>query len=415
MSRSFQSQDAWLNHELCEHRWQWECPECGNVFEFTKAIHTHLNEAHPDVFAKSQHCGIIRQFRRPAECFRLQDCSFCEEPTLLEHQIPGEGLKMMDAKQFQLHLAHHISSIEVLMETTERMKDMVLNPSFENTAFTPMRSTTTFQTSPKPQIYETAESISPHKLGVPNEAKPGVAFDFLQHAQAHKCRSRKVSHTLVKEGEFKNNDKDQYVQASHGMLFTPEVLQKVLSKKNVAHVLACRCKICEELTEQTSRDDDMQLAANVENSNPYQILFAALALIGGTFAVRRLYKGNLITIDDVLRTIPKRKDIQEDLFRPLLTNCGQAKCEQLDKLRFNHSDDTLEFFSEKFVSQLQSAAWILRVPHFQANNLLRRFNERQNMPFINEERLSLRKPGEGRQYFRFEIHPKYCDEKLNVC
>lgn len=223
-----------------------------------------------------------------------------------------------------------------------------------------------------------------------------------------------MKYTLRKESESKNNEADADAKMEGNMLFTTSVLQRVFSKNKIVSMLRCECRLCWPMTEHTPPEQDKQLADVVTGNTHYQMLLGALAFMGGTFAVRHLHKDEFHTIEKTLDLMHKRMDLQEKLFESFRDEWSEERCPHKIKHKASHPEDAVACLGKQFVSQLRSAAWIVRTPYFQANNLSRRFTERQNQPFINQIQLNAGAPDVGRRYFKFEIHPGYCDDKLNV-
>jgi len=238
-------------------------------------------------------------------------------------------------------------------------------------------------------------------------AAPG-GFDFLRHAEVRRCHSRKAKYTLLKEAEPKRDHLGGN-PTPENTLITKGVLSLVLSKKKLYDAIRCPCSVCLPVSERTPEQDDMDLADAIAHSHGRQQLFATLAFTGGTFAARRLAKHELNSLQDTL--LPDHAELWRSLFLPFRPFWNQSHCSHEEQ----HSrNDILLCLQENFLAQLRSAAWILRIPEFSANNLLKHFSERVNSPFVHEERLAISNRGNGREFFSFMVHPEYCDEKLKV-
>ncbi|KAF2792424.1 hypothetical protein K505DRAFT_53727 [Melanomma pulvis-pyrius CBS 109.77] len=240
-------------------------------------------------------------------------------------------------------------------------------------------------------------------------AAPG-GFNFLRHAEARKCHSRKARHMLLSKGVPKN-EQQIGIPTIENILITTEVLESALSQGKLYTALRCDCSICLPVTERTPPEDDISLAAATASRPDRQQLFATLAFVGGTFAARLLHKHAFHTVEDTIRGMPDRTDLMRALFLPFRSFWDPKLCYHAER----HTRDTYLFcLQEDFLAQLRSEAWIIRVPEFQANNLLQHFGERVNTPFIQEKRLPISNRGNGREFFSFVVHPSYCDEKLQV-
>jgi len=249
-------------------------------------------------------------------------------------------------------------------------------------------------------------------------------FDFAVFAKKNKCESRRLKNSLIQQSERKENEYDGEARLET-RLPTPAVLQEVLSAENVLFVLRCGCLTC-KLTTRTPKEQDKQLAKEIAQSTTYQILFASLSLMGGTFAVRQLdIKATNYTIEETVDRIQSSPALRASLFGHILPYWRAAKCPHPIKGTMARPEEfscvseqtprrEYKCFGEQFAAQLRSAAWFVRVPSFRIDNMLRIFDECQNMPFIKQKTLNREKSGGGRRYFRFELHPSYCDEMLNV-
>lgn len=125
--------------------------------------------------------------------------------------------------------------------------------------------------------------------------------------------------------------------------------------------------------------------------------------------MRLLERHVFFTLEETMRGMPDRSDHIRMLFQPFELFWNPSYCCHLER----HSEhERLRCLQEQFLSQLRSAAWIVRIPKFRANQT-QYFGERVNTPFIEEERLTMDNR-EEREFFKFEVHPEYCDEKLKV-
>ncbi|KAF2184945.1 hypothetical protein K469DRAFT_167381 [Zopfia rhizophila CBS 207.26] len=243
-------------------------------------------------------------------------------------------------------------------------------------------------------------------------AHPG-GFDFWAEAKARKCYSRNAKYMLMKGAEKKYDGQYGNSESENNILITKEVLQEVLSKGKLVTLMRCPCPVCGPVSSKTPPAHDENLASNIARSPERQALFATLAFMGGTFAARLLDRHVFHTVEQTLDRMHDRADLRRNLFAPFWHTWNESLCQHKERHeRCRSRADDLLCLEEDFREQLRAAAWIFKVPHFQANNLLRHFGERQNMPFINQTRLPIGNLESGREFYKFEIHPAYCDEKL---
>lgn len=219
---------------------------------------------------------------------------------------------------------------------------------------------------------------------------------------------------LMKDAEPKKNEQYGNTEPENNVLITKKVLHSVLSKGKLLTLLRCSCPICEPVSRNTPPEHDETLAGNIARNNERQMLFATLALMGGTFAARLLDRHVFHTVEQTVNGMHDRADLRRSLFAPFRDSWDERLCRHEEEHRSGRKDDYLLCLETEFLEQLRSAAWILRVPNFQANHLLRQFGERQNMPFINQARLLIGNLESGREFFQFQIHEAYCDDKLQV-
>jgi len=241
---------------------------------------------------------------------------------------------------------------------------------------------------------------------------PEGTFDFLEYSGRYKCMSRSLRYTLRKEPETKNNQPYGNHITDQNILFTKRVLKNVVTRKIVKLVLKCSCPICGPIARRTPPEEDDRLAIDVSEDVNYQMLFAALAFMGATFAIRGLDEHTCDTIDKALDRMPKLELLRENLFRPFESYIN--RCPHDGQHLVGRRHDSLKCLEKQFLAQLRAASWIVRVPFFKADNLLQRFGENHNMPFIDEEQLSNGAPVSDRKYYKFRIHEDYCDVKLKV-
>jgi hypothetical protein len=238
-------------------------------------------------------------------------------------------------------------------------------------------------------------------------AKSG-GFDFWRHAESRKCLATKAKHTLLRYGEPRNGQQDEN-RTLENTLITKDVLKSVWTADRLYKVLRCNCSICSVWTTATSRDKDDELATAIAKRLDRQQLFATLGCMGGIFSMRILERHVFHTLDETLRGMPDRADLIRELFQPFRHIWKTSDCCHPE----NHSQEQyLTCLREQFLSQMRSTAWIVRVPDFRANQM-QHFGEKVSTPFIEENRLAVGNR-EGREFFRFKVHPGYCDEKLKV-
>lgn len=240
-------------------------------------------------------------------------------------------------------------------------------------------------------------------------------FDFLGNAKTPPCISPKLKRRLLKKAETKKNGEYGDKIVDQNIVFTAHTLQNVFSKDIVFQVLRCSCQNCNLAARRTPPVEDDRRAEEVSKSLSYQRLLAALAFMGATFAIRRLHEHTCDTIEKTLDRISRRRDLRDSLFEGFRLFWREEHCTHDRQHIASRHTDLLQCLEMQFVAQLRSSAWIVSVPYFQANNLLRRFSERQNMPFINEINLNIGGADNARKFYKFQIHPDCCDEKLRVC
>jgi hypothetical protein len=236
-------------------------------------------------------------------------------------------------------------------------------------------------------------------------------IDFLQHADTRKCRSRNVAHMLRQGAVRKSKDIPHGTTKWENLLITREGLDKALRGKVKQYLRCTSCSVCKDATDRTDPEDDRKLAGVIEKSLERQTLFATLALIGGTFAVRTLDRYAIHNVDATLKRLDRineqdQEDLPRALFEPFLDAWRARPCS-------DHENNPLFCLQQDFRAQLQSKAWLVRVAEFRDGYVLK-FSERWNMPFINDERLEISNRSLGREFYRFQIHPDYYDGKAKV-
>lgn len=240
-----------------------------------------------------------------------------------------------------------------------------------------------------------------------------AGFDFLEHAQSGepKCLARTAAYMLTSEKHAERKENRGYgsIEAEERILVTDRVLQVALRESILKQFLRCGCQVCGPITSKTDPVDDAKLARLIAQDIQHQRLFAALTLIGGIFAVRILYKHNLNSIGEVEASMPGQESLRRKLFAPFERAWRSSQC---CHERTHATPDYLICLEESFLEQLKAKRWIVTTPKFEADNLLREFGDRQNMPFIDEEQLP--ETQGDRAFFKFKIHSEYCDEQLRV-
>lgn len=113
---TFNSQNAWFEHELLIHRSQWTCTRCSLDFDAPDHLKTHIEQKHQDSFPSRQIDTAVESSRRLRKHIASSECPFCDgawasiEPTTSSNQ-PDNNTLLVDVKQFQRHLGHHLQQI----------------------------------------------------------------------------------------------------------------------------------------------------------------------------------------------------------------------------------------------------------------------------------------------------------------
>ncbi|OCK81273.1 hypothetical protein K432DRAFT_22276 [Lepidopterella palustris CBS 459.81] len=239
-------------------------------------------------------------------------------------------------------------------------------------------------------------------------------FDFYTDAGRRKCYSQLVKNALERHGHKKESEEDQNETQEEGndYVISESVLGQYFTKGKIRGILRCPCGICKDMWRSIPPENDAALADKIANGKDrieLQKLLATLSFMGGTFAMRGLDKHVCYTVDEAVEGMRDRDDLRRLLFDLFKERWTSELC--CHNPRHN---DALHCLEQCFREQLRSKAWILRIPTFQANNLTRQFRERQNMPFINQKRIGCSGARNDRAFFKFQIHPEYCDEKLQA-
>ncbi|KAK7184900.1 heterokaryon incompatibility protein [Paraphaeosphaeria sporulosa] len=230
-------------------------------------------------------------------------------------------------------------------------------------------------------------------------------FDFNADARQRKCMCRRVKRLLIKAAERKKRgDKE-----TEDILITPSALENNLQHGPLVELLKCRCNICIPFTIRTPPEDNDVLAKKIATNAERRKLTAALAFIGGTFALRHLDEHRFDSIEVTLNNMRDRHDLIRELFGAIGKNRAFEDCKHTPR----HTLSTNPFcLAEDFVEQLNNNATWLRIPSFQADNLFQRFSSRQNMPWIEETLLPIGNREAGRSFYKFKICDSFCDENL---
>ncbi|KAL1599633.1 hypothetical protein SLS60_007436 [Paraconiothyrium brasiliense] len=234
-------------------------------------------------------------------------------------------------------------------------------------------------------------------------------FDFHKYAKSRNCNCRQVQKQLFVAAVPKKRGNKEDSSQDINYLITPDALETVINRQLLEQVLRCQCGICEPRTINTPPKDDRDLANKIATKAEGRELTAALALAGGTFALRLLDKHGLDSIDATLGRLRDLHEVTHALFRPFEEHRAFETC----KHRPNHNSSTNMFcLAENFTEQLSKLATIFRVPTFYANNLFQHFDHPQNMPFIEDTLLPIGNRDGGRSFYKFKIFPIFCEERL---
>jgi uncharacterized C2H2 Zn-finger protein len=111
---TYQTQQAWFDHELLVHRSIWACPKCSASFESSKSLEQHIIGHHGHDVTANQIAAVTEMARRRPESILPSECPFCDsswasaEPDAMP---TGEAVVVVDVDQFRKHLGHHLQQI----------------------------------------------------------------------------------------------------------------------------------------------------------------------------------------------------------------------------------------------------------------------------------------------------------------
>ena len=219
------------------------------------------------------------------------------------------------------------------------------------------------------------------------------------------CHCRQVQKLLFEKAVPKKRGDN----TSQDVIITPETLEITLNQALIVYLLRCECVVCQPVTRRTPPADDHALASRIAESAERRKLTAALAIAGGTFALRLLDNHRLDTISDAVRLTPLRDDLTSALYAMFKNHPAIILFQQED----GHTvSQTRTLFIKAFLQQLDKWATHLRVPTFQANNLQQHFHDSQNMPFLGDRELPFGRRDGNRKFYEFQIHETFCDARL---
>ncbi len=232
--------------------------------------------------------------------------------------------------------------------------------------------------------------------------------DFLiKSNKLSRCRlSRYFVHTL--ETKAAENDRNE----NGDIIYSSSLMTRVFTKSRVSEVLRCECSLCKKKTQETDPDDDDRLAAKIVKDPGHQKLLIALALMGGTFAVRQLDDHMCDTVEKTLDEVTNQPELQEKLFARFGDNWNH--CPHNGQHFSSRRYEPLICFGDQFLERLHKICWRVNVPTFQADNQLKMFRTRQNMPFVNQVTLKNRCRDCNRRFYKFTVHESHCDNSLKV-
>ncbi|KAL1880027.1 hypothetical protein Daus18300_001390 [Diaporthe australafricana] len=111
---TYHSQHAWFEHELLMHRSDWNCSECGAVFESAEDLESHINKKHDDKIMPKQTPGVVKQSKRPRKSIKPSECPFCEDAWVTADPVSGMAGKeavVVTSDDFRSHLGHHLQQL----------------------------------------------------------------------------------------------------------------------------------------------------------------------------------------------------------------------------------------------------------------------------------------------------------------
>lgn len=216
------------------------------------------------------------------------------------------------------------------------------------------------------------------------------------------CRGNNAKSTLLKSTHVIHKNQAAAL-AENNILISTKALHDIFSASKIKKVLRCECDICRDGTKATPSEMDGATASAIASHDGQLKLFVTLSLMGGTFAMRELYKDSLHTVAAAL----EKKQYPEDLRTKLFTRFSTHNSLQ-------GQPHPLKYLESVFRSSLRSKAWILEVPTFRMNDDTRQFREPQNFPFVQEQRLHHRAAPGDRAFFSFRIHDDFCESDLRV-
>ncbi|KAG9229546.1 kinase-like domain-containing protein [Amylocarpus encephaloides] len=235
---------------------------------------------------------------------------------------------------------------------------------------------------------------------VKGEKSPSV-FEFFIHAvkehikdapktTERTCRTISLQEELEKIAIQKNGSTKDW--KPENLLFPPTVLGTVLTERKLHKVLGCTCRVCENVPGGRNRITDnnlVDLIANQENAIKCQRLVAALVFIGAGFAIRHMFSWHIKAFNTGMPDQLEAETLWDKLFKPYR------------KFEF-FPDNAVDIFKQAF----ELSNKLFNPPEFNIGDYGRDLS-RENLPFINDEKLEKADRSSFGTIFEFSIHAEF--------
>jgi hypothetical protein len=116
----FESRIAWKNHELAEHRRDWQCPSCRRAFETKDSVVRHLLAEHPATEDKLVHALVTAASPQHTSATD-SDCPFCDDYHASRNLIHPQSVSVQHEQApydfrvsidvHQRHLSRHMEQL----------------------------------------------------------------------------------------------------------------------------------------------------------------------------------------------------------------------------------------------------------------------------------------------------------------